>query len=123
MIYPNQGSGGISTETDPIYTADKPNIALKSEVTPIKTTVQLNTPFNVDYTTIYSEITTVSGLITQVDYWATSAKATKLFTKNITYSGSNPTVITMKDEVNNKTLTTTLGYTGSNISSVTKAVT
>lgn len=34
MIYKNTGSGGggVITETDPIYTADKPNIALKTDL-------------------------------------------------------------------------------------------
>lgn len=49
------GSGGITTETDPLYTADKPNIALKSEI-PTKT----------------SELTNDSGFVTNTDYASTS---------------------------------------------------
>jgi len=156
----------LSSETDPVYTADKPNIALKSEIpvvptnvssftndsgyiinisgqdlstadnttsgfitssdlpdiSGLKSTVQLNVPFNVDYSTLYSEITYLNNLITNITYWDTSGKTTKLFTKDIVYSGSSPTSVTIKDEVNNKTLNTIFGYSGDDIVNTTKEI-
>lgn len=71
----------------------------------------------------YMEYTEAGGLITQVDYWTDSGKGTKLFTKEITYSGSNPTVVTVTNELNSKVLTTTIAYSGETITSVTKVIT
>lgn len=72
----------------------------------------------------YMEYTTdVNDNITQVNYWSNSGKTKKLFTKDITYSGDNPTLVVMKDELDNKTLTTTIAYSGDDISNVTKVLT
>lgn len=70
----------------------------------------------------YMEYTEVGGNITQVNYWTDSGKGTKLFTKDITYSGSNPTQIVMKDEITNKILTTTIAYSWDDIVSVAKVL-
>lgn len=70
----------------------------------------------------YMEYTEVNGNITQVNYWADSSKVVKLFTKGITYSGSNPSVVTMKDELANRTLTTTFVWSGSTITNITKVL-
>lgn len=70
----------------------------------------------------YMEYTEVGGNITQVNYWTDSGKGTKLFTKDITYSGSNPTIVVTKDEISGKILTTTIAYSGSDITSVTKII-
>lgn len=81
---------------------------------------RLESAFNEAYATAYTEFTTVSNNITSVDIWDTSAKATKLFTKSISYSSDNPTTIVLVDEINNKTLTTSITYSGSDITSITK---
>ena len=60
-IQSNTGGGGSITETDPIYTADKPAIALKSEL-PTST----------------SDLTNVSGFITDSDLPDISGLATKV---------------------------------------------
>jgi hypothetical protein len=68
------------------------------------------------------EYTQVGDNVTQVNYWTDSGKGTKLFTKDITYSGSNPTQVVIEDEQTNAVLTTTIAYSGENILSVTKTV-
>lgn len=70
----------------------------------------------------YMEYTQVGDNITQVNYWTNSGKGTKLFTKDITYSGSNPTIVAIKDEITSKILTTTIAYSGDDITSVTKII-
>jgi hypothetical protein len=63
-----------------------------------------------------------SSQLTNVDYWDTAAKGTKLYTKTITWTGTNPTTVTFKDEIANKTMTTTLAYSGSTLTNVTKVL-
>lgn len=70
------------------------------------------------------EYTLTGTNITQVNYWTDSGKGTKLFTKDITYNvDNNPTTITMKDEINNITMTTTIAYSGTTITNITKTLT
>lgn len=72
----------------------------------------------------YMEFTTdVNGNINQVNYWLDSSKAKKLFQKDIEYSGSNPTVVTMTNMETRKKLIKTIAYdSGDNVLSVTKIV-
>jgi hypothetical protein len=71
----------------------------------------------------YMEYTQVGDNITAVNYWTSAAKTTPLFTKTITYSGDNPTVVTITDLINSKVLTTTIAYSGDDVSNVTKVMT
>jgi len=57
----------------------------------------------------------VNGNITNVDIWTDASKTTKLYTITITFENNNPTVHTEKDEILNKTLTTTMNYSGSTL--------
>lgn len=70
----------------------------------------------------YQEFTFSNGLVTQIDYWQSSAKTAKLFTKTISYTGSNPTTITVTDETTLKVLTTTIAYTGNTVTNITKSI-
>jgi hypothetical protein len=63
-----------------------------------------------------------SSQLTNVDYWTNSGKGTKLCSKVITWTGTKPTTMTIKDETLNKTMTITLAYTGSTLTSVTKVL-
>jgi hypothetical protein len=71
----------------------------------------------------YMEYTLTGSDITQVDYWTDNGKLTKLFTRVLIYSSGNPTQVVTTDSINGKILTTTIAYTGSDISSVTKVIT
>jgi hypothetical protein len=71
----------------------------------------------------YMEYTETAGLITRVDYWQDPSKLIKLFTKTITYTGSNPVQIITTDEVTGKILQTVPVYTGDVVTSVIKTIT
>ena len=71
----------------------------------------------------YLEYVLTGADITQVNIWTDSGKGTKLFTKDITYSGGNPTTIVMTNELTSAVITTTIAYSGSDISSITKVLT
>ena len=71
---------------------------------------------------VYTEFTTVDNEITQINYWSDNTKLKKLFTKDITYTNGNPTVITIKDEITNKILTTTIVYSGDEVLNITKTI-
>jgi len=76
--------------------------------------------FNAAYDTAYHELTYSAGRLISVDIWVDNTKALKLFTKTITYTGSNITSIEIVDEINSNTLTKTFTYSGGNISTITK---
>ena len=95
---------------------------LTSHSHPLNDGVSLQLPWNIDFTTLFSEYTIVDGLVTQVDYWETSAKTNKLFTKVITYTGTNATTIVLTDLKSGKVLTTTITYSGSDVLTITKTV-
>jgi hypothetical protein len=71
----------------------------------------------------YMEYTETAGLITRVDYWQDPSKLVKLFTKTITYSGSNPVQIITTDEVTGEILQTEPVYTGDVVTRVIKTIT
>lgn len=71
----------------------------------------------------YMEYTSTGSDITTVEYWTDSTKVTKLFTKNMTYTSGNPTLIVITDEQTSSVLTTTIAYVGDIITSVTKVIT
>ena len=78
-------------------------------------------PRNCDYN-MYKEFTKVGWKYTQIDFWDTSAKGTKTFTKEITYTGNNPTTIVMTNEISWQTLTTTIVWSWNSPENVTKVL-
>jgi len=84
--------------------------------------LELEAPRNIDYESLYMEYTETSWRITQIDYWLTSAKTTKLFTKVLTYTGDDPTSIVMTNDVTGKKMTTTLVWTAGVLTSTTKVL-
>jgi len=71
----------------------------------------------------YMEYTkNINDEITNVDYWADSTKASKLFTKVITWIGGNPTQVAITNNTTGKTMTTTIAYVGDELLNVTKEV-
>jgi hypothetical protein len=70
----------------------------------------------------YMEFTQVGDDVTQVNFWTSSGKTLKLFTKDITYYSGNPTLVVITDEQTSKVLTITIGYSGDNVTNVTKVV-
>jgi len=74
--------------------------------------LELQFPWNIDFDTLYSEPTefNIDENITKIEFWDTSAKVTKLYTKVIVYTAGNPTLITLTDNVSGKILTSTIAY-------------
>lgn len=70
----------------------------------------------------FIELKKVGGLITQINYYADATMEVKYFTKEIAYTGGNPTTILLTDHITGKTLTTTFVYSGSDVTSITKII-
>lgn len=83
--------------------------------------VELQFPWKTNYN-LYQELTYTGANVTQINYWNDATKALKLFTKDITYTGLNPTTIATTDELTGKILTTTIVYSGDNILNITKTI-
>ena len=67
----------------------------------------------------YNEYTYTAGDLTKVETYATSAKTTKLYTKDLTYTLGVLTSIVTTDESTSGTTTQTLSYDGSgNLTSI-----
>lgn len=88
-----------------------------------KNRVEIENLFKVAYSTKYAEYTYDGGNLTTITVWDTASKTNKLFTKSLSYTGSDLTGISIKDEIRNKTLTKTLSYSLGNLVSKTEAIT
>lgn len=71
---------------------------------------------------LYKEFIYTGANITQINYWSAADKLLKLFTKDITYTNSNPTSTSIKDETTGRVLTTVIAYSGNDILSITKTI-
>jgi len=86
-----------------------------SGVNPLQ--VQAQNLVNEDQTTSWSEPTfNINGNFTKIEQWTNGAKGTKLYTRDITYSGTDVTQIATTDEQASKTLTKDYYYSGSGLS-------
>lgn len=146
----NPLSAFLTEETDPIWIADKPLYALKTEIpempiVPTKNSQLENdsefitledvpepTPFDAQTFELelarktsgnsYMELVKTGDILNGINYWSDSSKATKLFTKTLTYIGDKLTTVSTKDEATNKTLTQTIAYIGDEVESITKVI-
>lgn len=71
---------------------------------------------------LYQEFVEVAGVLNQINYYSDSTKAEKLFTKDITYTGTKPTTVVSTDEITHKVLTTTIVWNVDTIVSITKVL-
>lgn len=71
---------------------------------------------------LYVEFVKTGDNITQINYWQDQTKVEKLFTKDITYTGSNITQTVITNEVTAQTLTVDITYTGDEITTITKTL-
>ena len=90
---------------------------------PLREILEFKTLFNVAQTTGYKELTYTSGDLTGVDVWITSGKATKLFTRVLSYTGADLTSVVTVNEQTAKTMTVTLVYVGGDLFSVNTVIT
>ena len=74
--------------------------------------LELQFPWNIDFDSLYSEPTEfdVEENITKIEFWDSSEKEIKLYTKVIVYTDGNPTLITLTDNISNKVFTTIITY-------------
>jgi len=83
--------------------------------------LELKSLTKVGQNSYYKEFTFVDGNPTSIDVWTDSGKATKLFTKSITWSAGNATDIVVTDEQSGVVLTTALTYDGDgNVDTITE---
>ena len=76
-----------------------------------------------DLEQFYSELTYTNGDLTKIEYYNSSAKTTKYYTKTLTYTSGALSSVVLYDDVNTANVwTKTLSYDGSgNLTSTTKA--
>ena len=84
---------------------------------------ELEGEFNVAKATAYKELTYIGNNIDKLEIWETSENLTKLFTKQINYTGSNITQTILTNNQNDKILTRDIVYNGSNIATITDTIT
>lgn len=102
--YTQSDSGGTSGDPSNYYTKSQTGNLIDSSIDTNNERTELEDNFKYAYNTYYKEGVKVGNLITQINVWENSSKATKLFTKNFTYSGSLTTGIELIDEVNGNKL-------------------
>lgn len=83
------------------------------------TSIQLSWDYNNPH--YYSELIYTGSNVTQINYWDSSSKVTKLFSKAITYSGGLVSQVVVTRISDGKTLTKNFAYSGSLVSSVTRS--
>ena len=83
--------------------------------TELQARAEIEDLYKVAYSTKYSEYTYTGSNLTKIEIYTDSGKATKLFTKDLSYTGSQLTSITITDELTGNTLTKTLGYSGDSL--------
>lgn len=94
-----------------------------STITSVSPRLGLEKLFAVAYDNHYTEFTYVGNNLTVIDIWEDNGKTTKLFTRTLSYTGNNVTLVVTVDEQGAGTLTTTFVYFGNNLINTTKAVT
>jgi len=86
--------------------------------------LQLLLSWNLAYAVGYTEYTyDGNALLTNIDIWDTAAKATKLFTKVLSYTGTQLDQIILDDELRNKTMTTDFIYSSGQLQNKTAVIT
>jgi hypothetical protein len=69
---------------------------------------------------LHKEYTYTGENLTRIEAWNSSAKTTKYYTINFTYTGANLTGKTLTDNVNGDVLNVVYSYIGSNLTSVSE---
>ena len=69
----------------------------------------------------YTQMIYTGSNVTQIIYWDSPSMVTQLFTKTITYTAGLATQVVLTRISDSATLTKTIGYSGSNVSTVTRS--
>lgn len=96
------------------------NLEWKTDTVNDLTDYDIQNQFKVGTGSSYMEITTTgTDGPTLVEYWDTSLKGTKLYTKAITYTGGDPTKVVVTDLLSGKVMTTDIVYVAGEFSNKT----
>jgi hypothetical protein len=68
----------------------------------------------------YTQMIYTGSNVTQIIYWDTPAMSTQVFTKNMTYTSGLVTQVVLTRISDSATLTKTIAYSGTQVSSVTR---
>ena len=79
---------------------------------------QIEVGFKEAYNTAYKEFLYSGDKVVAIDIWETGAKARKLYTKTIDYTGDNVTRVYLVDEQNGHSLTKNISYGSSGVSNI-----
>lgn len=99
-----QSEAGGTADLSNYYTKLQTSSLVDSSIDTNNERTELEDAFKYAYSTYYKEGVKVNNLITQINIWENSSKATKLFTKNFTRTGNLVTGIELIDEVNGNKL-------------------
>lgn len=69
---------------------------------------------------LYKELSYTGDNLTKIEAWNSSAKVTKYYTVDLSYTGTNLTGKTLTDNINGDVLTVTYSYTGENLTSISE---
>jgi len=110
---PNIGSGGeanVQADWDETGTSDDAFIKNKPELG------------DLDLSAFFAEFTYASGLLTKIEYWNSSSKNTKYYTKDLTYTSGTLTQSVLTNNISSATQTKVLAYDNSgNLTTITKS--
>jgi hypothetical protein len=121
------------TDFPPIAGKANKKLSVKADESGVEWTVDdvndltdydLQNQFKVGTASSYMEITTTgTDGPTLVEYWDTSLKGTKLYTKEITYTSGDPTKVVVTDLLSSKVMTTDIVYSSGEFQNKTITIT
>ena len=83
--------------------------------------IEMEYAFRLSFPLAYKEMTYETGNLMKVELWETAAKLVKLFTKTLAYLAGKVKTITIVRASDNNTVVRTLGYTGEDLTSITRS--
>jgi len=106
----SSGEANVQADWDETGTSDDAFIKNKPELGEL------------DLSAFFAEFTYGSGLLTKIEYWNSSSKNTKYYTKDLTYTSGTLTQSVLTNNVSSATETKVLAYDNSgNLTTITKS--
>jgi len=106
----SSGEANVQADWDETGTSDDAFIKNKPELGEL------------DLSAFFAEFTYGSGLLTKIEYWNSSSKNTKYYTKDLTYTSGTLTQSVLTNNVSSATQTKVLAYDNSgNLTTITKS--
>ncbi len=106
----SSGEANVQADWDETGTSDDAFIKNKPELG------------DLDLSAFFAEFTYGSGLLTKIEYWNSSSKNTKYYTKDLTYTSGTLTQSVLTNNISSATQTKVLAYDNSgNLTTITKS--